>query len=37
VAQEGTLADLARRPADAFVARFVGAQRSPLDALERAK
>jgi osmoprotectant transport system ATP-binding protein len=36
VAQEGTLADLARRPADAFVARFVGAQRSPLDALERA-
>ncbi|HET9595167.1 MAG TPA: ATP-binding cassette domain-containing protein [Anaeromyxobacteraceae bacterium] len=36
VAQEGTLADLVRRPADAFVARFVGAQRSPLDALERA-
>jgi osmoprotectant transport system ATP-binding protein len=33
VAQEGTLADLVHRPADAFVARFVGAQRSPLDAL----
>ncbi len=36
VAQEGSLADLVRRPADAFVARFVGAQRSPLDALRGA-
>jgi osmoprotectant transport system ATP-binding protein len=33
VAQEGTVEDLVRRPADAFVARFVRAQRSPLDAL----
>jgi osmoprotectant transport system ATP-binding protein len=31
VAQEGTAEDLVRRPADAFVARFVRAQRSPLD------
>jgi osmoprotectant transport system ATP-binding protein len=33
VAQEGTVEDLVRRPADAFVARFVRAQRSPLDVL----
>jgi len=33
VVQEGTIEDLARRPADPFVARFVRAQRSPLDAL----
>jgi osmoprotectant transport system ATP-binding protein len=33
VAQEGTVEDLVRRPADAFVARFVRAQRSPLDAI----
>jgi len=32
--QEGTAEDLVRRPADAFVARFVRAQRSPLDAVE---
>jgi osmoprotectant transport system ATP-binding protein len=31
--QEGTVEDLVRHPADAFVARFVRAQRSPLDAL----
>ncbi len=33
VVQEGTLDDLARRPADPFVTRFLRAQRSPLDAL----
>jgi len=33
VAQEGTVADLVRRPADEFVARFVRAQRSPLEAV----
>ena len=33
VVQEGTLEDLARRPADPFVTRFLEAQRSPLDVL----
>ncbi len=33
IAQEGTLDDLARHPADAFVARFVGAQRTAAAAL----
>ncbi len=33
VVQEGTIEDLARRPADPFVTRFVRAQRSPLDSL----
>jgi osmoprotectant transport system ATP-binding protein len=33
IAQEGTVADLVRHPADAFVARFVSAQRSPLDGM----
>ena len=33
IVQTGTLADLVRRPADPFVARFVWAQRGPFDAL----
>jgi osmoprotectant transport system ATP-binding protein len=33
LAQEGTIDDLVRRPADAFVARFVNAQRSARDVL----
>jgi osmoprotectant transport system ATP-binding protein len=33
LAQEGTPEELVRHPADAFVARFVQAQRSPLDAV----
>jgi osmoprotectant transport system ATP-binding protein len=33
LAQEGTLEDLVRRPADAFVSRFVNAQRSARDVL----
>jgi osmoprotectant transport system ATP-binding protein len=33
ILQEGTLEDLVHRPADPFVARFVRAQRSPLDVL----
>jgi osmoprotectant transport system ATP-binding protein len=33
VVQDGPLEELVRHPADAFVARFVKAQRSPLDAL----
>ena len=34
IVQQGTLADLVRRPEDAFVTRFVNAQRSPLESLE---
>lgn len=33
VVQRGTLEDLARRPADDFVRRFINAQRSPLEGL----
>ena len=33
VVQEGPLDELARRPADPFVTRFLRAQRSPFDAL----
>jgi len=33
IVQEGSLEELATRPADPFVSRFVRAQRSPLDAL----
>jgi osmoprotectant transport system ATP-binding protein len=33
VVQQGTIADLLRRPAEEFVRRFVSAQRSPLEAL----
>jgi osmoprotectant transport system ATP-binding protein len=35
IVQRGTLADLARRPADAFVTRFLNAQRGPLASLDR--
>ena len=33
IVQRGTLEDLVRRPAEAFVSRFVNAQRSPLESL----
>ncbi|HMC66784.1 MAG TPA: ATP-binding cassette domain-containing protein [Gemmataceae bacterium] len=33
--QQGTLGDLMHSPADSFVTRFVNAQRSPLEAVER--
>ncbi len=33
IVQQGSLSDLAHRPADAFVTEFVQAQRSPLEAL----
>jgi osmoprotectant transport system ATP-binding protein len=35
IIQQGTLADLVYRPADPFVARFINAQRSPLETLEQ--
>jgi len=35
VVQQGTLRDMVRHPADPFVTRFIQAQRSPLESLDR--
>jgi osmoprotectant transport system ATP-binding protein len=35
IAQQGTLEDVVRRPADDFVTEFINAQRSPLESLHR--